>query len=154
MTVAFRRVLAVLTLVAGLLASPILATAQGISETDQTALTGPWQGVWTGRGFEYEGEMRLKVGSAGEVDGAIQWVLRASPREAEKKKIGMKGTEYVRGRFIPEFGLLVLEGYRKDDPDVVLGLDKYRLVVSENRGAVGGITLNHGQWDGRFYLHR
>ena len=66
----------------------------------------------------------------------------------------MKGVEHVRGKFYPETSTLVVDGYSKDDPNVILGLDKYRLVVSETRKSMGGITWHHGPWTGHFFLTR
>ncbi len=55
----------------------------------------------------------------------------------------MTGVELVRGNYHANAGAFILEGYEKKDPNGILGLDKYRLVVSDNRGssaALPGIT--------------
>ena len=121
------------------------------------AQTGPskWQGQWTSpTGFLYLAEVALEIRPDGTAEAAITWTLAASPRESELQKLGMKGIEYVRGRFDRASGVLALEGYRKEDPGQVIGLDTYRLVLAENSRALGGITSNHGDWLGRFWAVR
>ena len=130
------------------------ASAQSVAPADQLALAGPWHGTWTESGFRYEAVMVLVVDSNGSVEGSINWTLRATPRPNEAGKVGLKGVEYIRGKFYPDPGALVVEGYRKDDPNVILGLDKYRLIVSESRKTMGGITAHHGPWTGQFFLAR
>ena len=58
------------------------------------------------------------------------------------------------GRFEARCGLLSLDGWRKDDPDSILGLDTYRLVLTENGRALVGPTRSHGDWEGRFEATR
>src|SRR3970282_2048506 len=58
------------------------------------------------------------------------------------------------GRFGARCGLLSLDGWRKDDPDSILGLDTYRLVLTENGRALVGPTRSHGDWEGRFEATR
>lgn len=140
--------------IASLLASLDIAAAQPVSGADRTALAGSWQGSWTGGAFRYEAVMSINVDANGDVEGSINWTLRASPRPNEAGKIGMKGTEYVRGKYYPDASALVLEGHRKDDPNAILGLDKYRLVVSPERKSMGGISWHHGPWNGQFFLAR
>ena len=50
--------------------------------------------------------------------------------------------------------VLALEGYRKEDPLGVIGLDTYRLLLAENDLALAGMTANHGDWQGRFWATR
>ncbi len=35
-----------------------------------------------------------------------------------------------------------------DDPNSVIGLDRYHLVLSDNGRVIGGITESHGSWQG------
>jgi hypothetical protein len=96
--------------------------------------------------------MTLNVSAPGNVEGAIGWTLRDSPSPLVASKLGKRGTEYVHGRYYPDSGALVVEGYRKDDPDGIIDLDKYRLVVSPAGKTIGGITEEHGAWDGQLFL--
>ncbi len=92
----------------------------------------------------------------GSVQGKIVWLLRksgpnASPALAEK--VGTTSTEQVKAQVKGE-GLLVLDGYDKDDPNDVKALDQYRLAISDNGKVVGGISLNGGSWTGQFIAVR
>ena len=133
---------------------PHVVMAQAVSAADQAALAGPWNGVWTASNFRYEATMALNAGTNGDINGSINWTLRASPRATDANKIGMKGVEYVRGKYYPDSGTLVFEGYRKDDPNAIIGLDMYRLVISPTHNSLGGITWHHGPWTGEFFLTR
>jgi len=121
------------------------------------AQSGPskWSGQWTSpTGFLYLADVDLEIKPDGTAEAAITWMLAASPREGELKKLGAKGIEYVRGRYDKASGVLALEGYRKEDPSQVIGLDTYRLVIAENGKALAGVTSNHGDWLGRFWAVR
>ena len=149
-----RKFVAALGVVLALAAATGVAAAQDLSESERTALAGPWHGFWKSDGFTYEANLRLEVAPSGEVEGSIDWTLRAASRPDYKNKIGLTGTEHVRGRFNADAGVLAFQGYRKDDPNTILGLDIYRLVVAENRNTMGGITRDHGPWTGEFFLRR
>ncbi len=152
---AFRRTLQFLALALALGAAvPGLAGAQNVSDADREALAGPWNGVWTSNTHVYDASLRMEVAADGQVEGAIIWTLRKSNRPAYQSKIGKTGTEYVRGRFDARASLINVDGYRLDDPNKILGTDKYRLVVSENRKTMGGITWDHNTWGGRIFLRR
>ena len=56
--------------------------------------------------------------------------------------------------YLAEHGLLVFEGHAKDDPNLVIGLDRYRLLVANGGDALTGITHSHGTWQGRFTASR
>lgn len=131
-----------------LLVVPLTAFAQG-------PLDGTWGGIWLSpSGYVYLAEMRLKVDNSGSLEGEIKWILKESPRAEEQSKLGMTGTEFVRGSFDAKNRLVSFDGYRKDDPNQILGLDKYRLILAENGIVLGGITWNHGAWTGLFSLSR
>jgi hypothetical protein len=42
-----------------------------------------------------------------------------------------------------------LNGYKKDDPNTIFSLDRYRLAVSDDGLIMGGITFNNGTWTGQ-----
>jgi len=132
-----------------------IVAAQSVLATEQAELAGPWQGRWTApEGWIYEAVINLQVGGSGATSGEINWTLRKSPRPAEQGKVGMTGVELVRGNYYANVGAFILEGYEKKDPNGILGLDKYRLVVSDNRKTMGGITRHHNAWTGQFLLSR
>jgi hypothetical protein len=93
----------------------------------------------------------LRVSGSGAASGEINWTLRKSPRPAEQGKVGMTGVESVRGNYYAD---TILEGYEKNDPNGILGLDKYRLVVSDNHRTMGGITRHHNAWNSQFFLSK
>ncbi len=132
---------------------PATVAAQTVSATEQAELAGPWHGSWTGAGF-YEAVINLRVGATGATSGEINWTLRKSPRPAERGKIGMTGVELVRGNYYANRGTSILEGYEKNDPNGILGLDKYRLVVGDSRRTMGGITRHQNAWTSQFFLSR
>src|SRR3989449_1864441 len=72
----------------------------------------------------------------------------------KKKKLGRSATEFARGRYDPTSQLLLLQGYRKEDPDTVIGLDGYRLLVANGGDALVGITDDGGTGEGRFSARR
>lgn len=134
-----------------------LAAAQGGSAPagDRQLIESPWRGKWlSDKGYLYSATVRLRVDQDFSVDGQIAWVLERSPRAEEQPKLGLGATEYVRGKFFPQARVLRIEGYRKDDPHGVIGLDKYHLVIADNDRVLGGITWNHGDWGGLITLIR
>jgi hypothetical protein len=126
-----------------------------MEETEQSIPPGPWHGFWTSpEGYLYEAVMNLRPGDGGAVEGEINWTLRKSPRPAEQAKLGMTGVEFVRGTYYGATGTLKVDGYRKTDPNTILGLDKYRLVVSDDSRTLGGITWSADRWSGQILLKR
>jgi hypothetical protein len=90
----------------------------------------------------------------GGVHGQIRWMLVRSPRHEEQAKIGARGVEYVEGAFDQSTGALNLRGVRVDDPNHILGVDEYRLIVSPDGQYIVGLTGEHGTWLGRIELTR
>ncbi len=114
-----------------------------------------WQGEWVSPdGFVYSADLRLDFGTDNSVQGLFNWTLRKSPRANEQSKIGLKGVEYVKGRYYPDCGAIIMEGYRLDDQHKILGMDKYRLILAENNSSLGGVTDHQGRWDGQIFLMR
>jgi hypothetical protein len=125
------------------------------AQSVQAQAGGEWRGLWTAPpGWSYEAKMSLRIGEAGSVNGEITWTLRRSPRTNDQAKLGLTGVELVRGTYHAVSRALILDGYDKRDPQGILGLDKYRLVVSDNYKAAGGITAHHDKWDAQIFLSR
>jgi len=121
---------------------------------DGNPANGTWRGNWTEpSGYIYHAEVHLKATDS-TVDGSINWTLMKSPRTAEQSKLGLTGVEYVHGKFDPSSRVLTFEGYKKDDPNSILGLDKYKLILADNDKVMGGITWNHGSWTALLSLTR
>jgi hypothetical protein len=150
-----RALLFVAILLLGLGSVRNAANAQDVTSSEQSVLAGPWHGRWTApEGWLYEAVMTLQIGKTGAVDGEIKWTLRTSARRSDDAKVGMTGTEFVRGTYFPASGAFHLDGYRKNDPNSVIGLDKYRLIAGDNRNTIAGVTEHHGNWAGQFVLTR
>ncbi|MGH8106553.1 MAG: hypothetical protein ACREO2_09550, partial [Arenimonas sp.] len=77
-----------------------------------------------------------------------------SPNAEDQVKLGMTGIEFVHGKYDPASRVLTFEGISKTDPNNILGLDKYKLLLADNDNVIGGITLNNGSWRGVFSLTR
>ena len=120
------------------------------------SIGGEWRGIWTDpTGYAFTATITLETGSGckacaasgdGSVRGIIVWTLRKTPANApaeEAAKVSMSATEYVKGER-KGAGLLVLNGYKKDDPNSIFSLDKYRLAISDDGMVLGGITFNNG----------
>ncbi len=125
-------------------------------------MAGEWRGIWTNpTGFVFSAELTLEAGAGcktcaatgdGSIRGKIVWTLRKAGSNAPEeyaKKVGVPATEFVKGEMKGD-GFLVLNGYDKDDPNGIIGMDKYRLVISDNGQVIGGITFNNGPWTGQF----
>jgi hypothetical protein len=135
-----------LTLLVCLPLSPLLAG-------DTNKLNGTWRGPSTDpKGILFFAEMHIKVAPDGTLAGDIHWTLKKLPRENEQTKIGLTATEFIRGRFDTQCRVFSFEGYRKDDPNSIIALDKYRLVLADNNSVMGGVTRNLGNWQGLFSL--
>jgi hypothetical protein len=140
---------------APLITPEALAQEQTVPDSTIAALNDVWKGEWTNPiGHLYIAEMRLVVSKDGTIQGEILWTLKKSPRDNEQVKLGLTGVEFVSGKYDAASRVLTFSGYRKDDPDTILGLDQYKLLLAENEMVIGGITLNNGGWRGIFSLTR
>ncbi|MFO0967871.1 MAG: hypothetical protein U0793_20100 [Gemmataceae bacterium] len=116
-------------------------------ERERMAIGKLWVGTWTApNGYVGDAEMRLRLSPSDAVEGAIYWRCRVTPYGWLPPRVGDTGTEYVRGTFNASTRALNVEGYAKDDPKRVLGLDKYKLTLSEDLRRLEGVTWNHGDW--------
>lgn len=97
--------------------------------------------------------MNLTVDSTGQAQGEIRWTMTRSPKPEDYSRIGLTATEYVRGTMQGPDSLHI-DGYAKDDPEEVIGLDRYRLQVSRSGRWLYGPTWAHGKWTGRFFATR
>ncbi len=121
-----------------------------------TELTGRWQGQWSSPfGTIFSASVNLEaIGLSNGVQGHINWTMKSTPQESKQSKVGLTAVEFVKGSYSPETRMLTMEGYRKDDPNNIITLDKYRLVLAEDNRSLGGATWNHGRWRGRLSLSR
>lgn len=62
----------------------------------------------------------------------------------------MSGVEHVTGSYDSNCGILALQGARLDDPNGILGTDRYRLLVNPAGRSIAGLTAtNQGNWTGQ-----
>ena len=94
----------------------------------------------------------MRVGTDGAAEGKILWTLKKSNRPDYQDKLGKAGTEFVRGSYDAKSRELLIEGYRRDDPAGILGLDRYKQSFGKTNKTLGGPTWGHGEWDGRLDL--
>ena len=120
-----------------------------------TGLNGTWQVEWTNpAGYLYTGEMVLEVDQSNNIDGYINWTLKKSPNASEQSMIGLTGIEYVSGTYDPQTRAVVFQGYEKDDPNNILGVDEYKLSLSIDGSTLSGMTKNNGDWQGQLTATR
>lgn len=136
------------------------------SYAQTSGVAGEWRGIWTNpTGFVFTAEVTLEAGAGcktcattgdGSIRGKIVWTLKKAGANAPAeyaRKVGMTGTEFVEGEMKGD-GFFVLSGYEKNDPNGIIGLDKYRLAISDTGQVIGGITFNNGPWTGQFIAMR
>jgi hypothetical protein len=121
-----------------------------------TEIIGQWQGQWSSPyGTIFSSNLYLEsTDRSNGVQGKINWTMKSTPQQSKQSKIGLTAVEYVRGSYNQETRMLTMEGYRKDDPNSIITLDKYRLVLAEDGRSLSGATWNHGGWRGRLSLNR
>jgi hypothetical protein len=132
----------------------IFAAIWDVSALAQNPASGPWRGVWSKPGFEYQAQLAFTTQKADYVQGRFTWMLVQTPRAEEQAKIGMRGVEYVEGTFDAATGALTLRGTKLDDPNRILGTDSYRLIMSPDGRYIVGLTGAQGTWEGRIELKR
>jgi len=135
-----------------LLAAMLVLGLAGSAQAQRLERT-RWAGTWTNpRGSVFFAEVQVEPVSRDSVAARFRWTLLRSPQE--NAKLGRSATEFARGRYDPTSQLLLLQGYRKEDPDTVIGLDGYRLLVANGGDALVGITDDGGTGEGRFSARR
>jgi hypothetical protein len=136
-----------------------VSSATGNAETPPsvpTELLGRWHGEWSSpTGTIFSADVTLEeTGNGNGVQGTINWMMRSTPQPAKQARIGLAAIEYVRGDYDPATRMLAMAGYKKDDPNKVIVLDKYRLNLGAGGATLGGATWNQGKWTGRLSLTR
>ena len=115
-----------------------------------------YTGSWTKENTTYQFDfvLQLQFIEGYQVEGHFDWTLikldenNLLSKNYYRNKIGMKAKEFVRGNFNPNKQEYILKGYKKDDPNLIIGLDTYHIKVDKN-GRIGGTTNANGSWLGR-----
>ena len=92
----------------------------------------------------------------GVASGELVWTYWSTDSSSEpmkemyKGKKGKKAIEFLEGTYEPGSRDLALEGISKQDPDSIIGMDKYTLKISANGQVIFGKTDNNGDGKGMF----
>lgn len=112
---------------------------------------GLWQGKWwSPQGHVFDFVLHLDEFPDGTVSGHLNWTLVQAPQEDGyyQNRQGQEATEYIEGN-IPEKGRVYFEGMGKNDPLLIISLDKYNLTFDEAYTRFTGTTGHHGSWTGK-----
>ena len=116
-------------------------------------LSGTWSGQWTSpKGLVYAATLDIQIRQDGFANGSITWVLKASPRPEDKARLEKTAIEYVSGRTNMTARTMTLAGTRKDDPENLIELDRYKMIISDDGLVMGGLSHNRGDWLGQIVL--
>ncbi len=123
--------------------------------TGLSAQTYQFQGSWIklNTTYVFEFDLILNHSKSNNVEGHFIWqVVRYDEGSFLSKshyadKIGLTAKEFVKGRYNPSKKVYFLDGYRKEDPNNIIGLDTYRIKVDKN-GDIGGNTKANNSWKG------
>lgn len=110
--------------------------------------SGSWSGDWNSKTTYFTATANFTE-SGGKVSGQIVWTIRRTTNPKKIDKIGTSAVEYVQGAFNPATRMLSLKGYRKDDPNNIVILDRYNLILAEDNQTINGRSIN-----GNFVLRR
>jgi ankyrin repeat protein len=114
-------------------------------------LKSSWKGSWDDPDEDlFTFEMQLNTDNANNVDGIIDWTYISTKREDSKSKVGLSAREYVKGTYDPNTRMVAISGYKKDDPQSVIALDQYKLILLTDGNNLNGKTYRYGDWKGRF----
>ncbi|MDD5613821.1 MAG: ankyrin repeat domain-containing protein [Candidatus Omnitrophica bacterium] len=118
-------------------------------------INGDWEGVWTNpKGYIYLLKFSVNIKDPKNFETAFNWTLNASPEAQEQPKVGLKATEYLKGSYDSAKRTIFLEGYKEKDDHSIIGLDRYKLIVSLDGDTIKGTTENNGTWSGKFSANR
>lgn len=122
------------------------------NSTNEFKYVGEW--ISPNRGYTYKFKITLKIiGDPKEeiqsvpIEGYILWSLEKAPEGSHiLHRIGDYGREFVKGTFQRDKRQMEFEGVRKDvSAEGLIGLDKYRITLSEDGQSFHGITLGNDQ---------
>ena len=115
-----------------------------------------FQGNWVKQGttYDFAFDLYLRHTGGNQVEGVFNWrVVNYDENEPASQayfveKLGLWAKEFVRGTYDPKTRTYRLQGYKKEDPHLIIDLDHYNLSEDGN-GDIGGKTRAGGGWDGR-----
>lgn len=115
-----------------------------------------YKGEWTMKNKHdlFTGIFKIGIKKDGNATGQFVWTFLAvdstnsSMVGTYSGKKGMSGIEYVEGNFNAATHDFYFVGKSKDDPNKILGLDKYHLKLAANKQAIYGSTETEGTNEG------
>ena len=118
-----------------------------------------YKGEWTAvnKQDRFTGIFKIGMNAGGKVKAQFIWTyLRIDSTnkdlvEMYKGKKDRSGIEYAEGYFSASTNDFNLEGKRKVDPFIILGLDKYHIKLSADKQAIYGTTETQGTNEGMLY---
>ena len=133
-----------------------LFTLLSLSFNELIAQEKHFQGTWTmiGTTYVFEFDLYLKQDVANNVAGHFDWKVikydeqSPSSKDYYQSKLGTTAKEFVRGTFNPKTKEYYLKGYKKEDPQMIISTDHYRLKLDENDD-IGGDSKAHNTLKGR-----
>jgi hypothetical protein len=123
------------------------------------AQTKYYEGEWTetNTSILFKGLLKIEL-KHNSVEGQIIWTYIAADSANSNSvafyrgKKGLIGIEYFSGTFSPKTSDLNFEGFSKDDPNNVIGLDKYFAKFSMARTVIYGRTWSNGENNGLVFF--
>ncbi|CAN5714498.1 hypothetical protein BH20ACI4_BH20ACI4_14970 [soil metagenome] len=104
--------------------------------------SGRWKGEWTSpNGNLYIADVNLNDDGANNFSGQIVYTLKQTKTRATDKS-DKSAIEHIEGIFNPITRLLMVKGVRKDDPNNIIILDEYQLILSEDNQVLDGKSKN------------
>jgi hypothetical protein len=118
-----------------------------------------YKGEWTMKNKHdlFTGIFKIGIKKDGNVTGQFVWTFLAADStnssmvDMYSGKKGMSGIEYVEGNFNGATNDFYFEGKSKDDPNNILGLDKYHLKLAASKQAIYGSTETEGTNEGMLF---
>ncbi len=115
-----------------------------------------FKGNWTkvGTTYDFAFDLYIKHLGGNQVEGVFSWEFvnydenQPFSKDYYEEKIGQQAKEFVRGTYDQKTKQYYLKGYKKEDPNLIISLDHYRLKEDAD-GNIGGDTKALGTWLGR-----
>ncbi len=121
-----------------------------------------YQGEWTrvNKHELFTGVFKIELKSKGVVNATWLWTFKyidtndASLSELYQGKSGKKAVEFGAGTWDRNTRDLFVEGLTKNDPNGIIGLDKYSLKLTADGQVIYGKSNSNGNEDGLFYAKK
>jgi hypothetical protein len=139
---------------AALLFAAVFSQFLSAAAANESDINATWHGFWRDHDNLFEADLKLSSDANNKVKGSIHWIFRKAMSPELQNEINLSATEIVSGFLSPNEGVIRLEGISKSDPNEILSLDKFRLILSDDGKTLGGITWNRGTWTGQILLFR